>query len=322
MMQERKQMPPSVSIILVVKNELASLQKSIPIIEQQTYDGAIEYVCVDSGSTDGTVEFMRERGVEVHCIPPASFHHGRTRNRAASLAKHEILVYLSGDAIPTDHAWLRRLVEPFQDAAVGAAYGRQLAPDTIGPLRRYAMAYEYPTEPQVRELAAGMKPHLGLFRMSNANSAIRSGVWERFRFNETVVTSEDVGMCRDILMHGMKVVYVPEAAVYHCHEKSLWYEFQKAFDSGISLRRLGILGNPAYGSEFGYGWRRVRNDWAHFAGQKAYSCAVISLVVSGVKWAGVQIGKRGDSLPRWLTGRISAGIEKMTEEQSGLSGND
>lgn len=304
-------MGSSVSILLLMKNEMANLKKSWDILAGQEYDGPVEYVYVDSGSTDGTLEFMKERGVEAHAIKPTDFHHGRTRNLAASLARHEVLVFLSGDAIPLDTHWLDNLVSPFEDIRVGATYGRQVAPAHIGPIRQFGMAWEYPMTPQVRDLSDGKRPDLSMFRMSNANSAVRASMWKKFRFNEKVVTSEDVGLCRDILLSGMKVVYVPEAAVYHCHEKSLWYEFQKAFDSGISLQRLGILSNPAYGSESRYGIRRVREELRHFTSQGMYGMALKSLITSASKWAGVQLGKRGDRIPRWLSTRISAGIEKM-----------
>ena len=58
-------MPPSVSILLLVKNERPNLEQSFDLIQGQDYDGDVEIVCVDSGSTDGTVAFMRERGVEL-----------------------------------------------------------------------------------------------------------------------------------------------------------------------------------------------------------------------------------------------------------------
>ena len=172
------------------------------------------------------------------------------------------------------------------------------------------MKWEYPDTPQVRDLSEGARLSLGMLRMSNANSAIRAEVWERFRFDESVFHSEDMGMCRDILTHGMKVAYVPDAVVVHCHEKTLWQEFQMSFDSGISLKRLGILGNPEYGSEAGYGIKRAAAEFKHFASRRMVGAVFGSLAANAAKWAGVQFGKRGDSLPRWLAASMSAGMDK------------
>lgn len=310
--------PPAmpVSILLLMKNERKNLEQSWPLIAAQDYPGDVEYIYIDSGSTDGTVEFMAERGVAAHHIPNTEFHHGRTRNLACSIASHPLLVFLSGDARPMDTTWLRRLLEPFDDPRVGATYGRQVAPEGTSPLRTYGMCYEYSEVPQTRDLrtlAAGEKPSLGWFRMSNANAAVRKELWQRFPFHEHVIMSEDVGMCFNILMHDMKVAYVPEAAVWHVHDRSLWYEFQKAFDSAVSIKRMGILGNPALGSETRYGIERVRNEWAHWMRRGQPVTALQGLGTSLVKYCGVQLGKHADLLPRALARHISAGVEKMYE---------
>lgn len=304
-------MPARVSILLLLKNELANMERGLPRLLSQDFDGVVEYIYIDSGSTDGTIEYMASHGIKAHEIPPTEFHHGRTRNLAASMAQNDILVFLSGDAIPTGMDWLQSLVAPFEDESVAATYGRQIAPEGTSALRAFAMEYEYPAKRQERVLKPGIKPSLGMFRMSNANAAVRREVWERFKFDETVVMSEDVGLCYNVLMNGMKVVYVPEAAVLHCHDRSLWYEFQKAFDSAISLKRMGVLGDPNVGGEFRYGLHRLATEWGHWIRKRRPGLALWSVVTSVTKWIGVQAGKRGDYLPRWLTARISAGVEKM-----------
>ena len=297
-----------VSIVLVMKNERANLERSFDQIQGQDYDGPVEFVYVDSGSTDGTIDFMRERGVEAIAIPPEEFHHAVTRNLGARHATNEILVFLSGDAIPAGAQWLARLVAPFDDARVGAVYGRQTPPPGIGPLRAHALEHEYPPTGVVRDLEHEAHVHPGLFRFSNANSAVRRDVWERFPFDETVLLAEDQAMCYSVLTHGMKVVYEPAAAVEHGHERTLWEEFRFAFENGASLTRVGVLGNPDIGGEAGYGLRRVRDDLGFFLSKRRYGCALKCLAVNAVKWLGVQVGKRERRLPLWLTRRISPAV--------------
>ena len=296
---------PGVSILLVVKNERANLEKILPRIAEQAYAGPVEIVAIDSGSTDGTVELLAEHGARVEEIPPPDFHHGRTRNQAAALARHKILVLLSGDALPADEQWLGALVTPFADAAVGAVYGRQIPPDTIEPVRARYLASEYPLARVVREIGVGTRIHPGLFRFSNANAAVRRSVWERFRWNETLSLAEDQGLCRDVLMDGMKVVYEPAAAVLHGHGRGLWGEFQYAFDNGLSLARLGILNNPRIGGSTAYGLRRVREDLGYFLRRGRVDLAARATLVFMMKWLGVQAGKRGEWLPPWLLRRLS-----------------
>jgi len=296
----------SVSVLYLTKNGFPSVKDSLLAVTNQQYEGSTEIICIDSGSTDGTREFIRDLGLDLHTIHPSEFQHGRTRNLAGSLAKHEILVFLTQDAIPASNQWLKSLVAPFEDAKTGGTYGRQIPRPDVDPVRARSLESLYPAARQVKNLSEVSQVHVGLFRFSNANSAVRADVWRRFKFSETTLMCEDQGMCRDIIMSGMSIVYVPQAAVIHSHERTLWGEFRWAVDNGISLKRLGILGNPEIGGEFRYGIKKVRDDWRYFRSRKMYSCALKSLTVSGVKWLGVQFGKREDILPFWIKTRISS----------------
>ena len=56
----RKQMhKPKVSIVTTTYNDRESLKKTICQIRQQDYDD-LEYIIVDGGSADGTLEVIRE----------------------------------------------------------------------------------------------------------------------------------------------------------------------------------------------------------------------------------------------------------------------
>jgi rhamnosyltransferase len=302
---------PAVSILFVVKNERKNLERMFPMLLAQDYSGAVEYICVDSGSTDGTVAFLREHGAVIREIPPAEFHHGRTRNLAASLASGEILVMLSGDAFPANEQWLRKLAGHFADPKVGAVYGKQTAPAGMGALRAQSLGSEYSEMRQVRDPKAITRYNPGHFRFSNANGAVRRELWARFRWNEELLLAEDQGMCRDILMAGYQVIYEPEAEVIHGHERSLWCEFKFALDNGLSLSRLGILNNPEVGGELRYGLARMKTDLTHFAKRGRIDCVALSLISFAARYAGVQIGKREKKLPHWFLRRVSEVHEKM-----------
>lgn len=305
--------PCSVSILLLMKNELQSIREGYERIRAQDYPGPVQIIYIDSGSTDGTVEFMREQGIEPHIIPPVQFHHGRTRNLAASLADNEILVLLSGDAIPTDNQWLSRLVAPFEDPKVGGVYGKQVARDGVGPLRVHGMQYTFSDEREIRQMLPGQPGSLRMVRFSNANSAIRANLWERFKFHENVIVAEDHWICYNILKQGMKVIYEPQAAVYHCHERSVWGEFRFAVENAISLKRMGVFDDPALGSELSYGLDRVKYDWQYFTGRHEYGLAVKSFVISGAKCVGVQLGKRERAVPSCIMRRISHAYQKPAQ---------
>src|SRR3989338_8187347 len=51
----------------------------------------------------------------------------------------------------------------------------------------------------------------------NANSMIRKKMWLQVPFDETVSNIEDRVWANEILKKGFKIVYDPEASVYHYH---------------------------------------------------------------------------------------------------------
>ena len=115
-----------VSILVLTKNGMPDIRNCLKAVYDQCTTNPFEVIVVDSGSTDETLEVAKAFHVQLEQVPPATFHHARTRNFAADLASGEILVFLSQDAIPSSDRWLDAMVANFADPSVGAVYGRQL----------------------------------------------------------------------------------------------------------------------------------------------------------------------------------------------------
>src|SRR5512135_356152 len=115
-----------VSILILTKNGGTDFRACLEQVHAQSTTRPSEIIVVDSGSTDGTIEFARSLGARVKQIAPEAFHHARTRNLAAGMARGQVLVFLSQDAIPASGRWLEAVVKNFADPGVGAVYGKQL----------------------------------------------------------------------------------------------------------------------------------------------------------------------------------------------------
>src|SRR5665213_2917811 len=164
------------SILIPTKNGGPEFEKCLQGIYSQKSAGAFEVILVDSGSVDGTLEIASRYPVHVDHIPGDEFHHARTRNLLARLAKGEFLVFLSQDALPANDTWLSSLLYNFKDPSVGAAYGKQLA----------KLGYKY-------------------YHFSSVNAAIRKEVWQATRFPEDLKVFEDVGIAKRILEAGWSI---------------------------------------------------------------------------------------------------------------------
>ena len=72
-----------VSVVIPTRNAGPLLGRVLDALDGQQADCDREIIAVDSGSTDGTTERLRARGVRVHSIDRSQFDHGQTcRERA------------------------------------------------------------------------------------------------------------------------------------------------------------------------------------------------------------------------------------------------
>jgi rhamnosyltransferase len=235
---------PRTSILLLTKNDAGNTEACLNAIYSQQGADPFEVVAVDSGSTDGTLDVLRRFPLRLRQIPPDSFHHARTRNLAASFAKGEFLVFVSQDAIPASPGWLRALVANFENPTVGAVYGRQIPKPSSSVERRNALNTLYGTKRIVKDPAARNNIGFLFYHFSNANSALRRTVWQAAQFPENLKVFEDLGIAKRILDAGWKIVYEPEAPVFHSHLHSTAGLFRRYFDIGYTLRRLEIWEAP------------------------------------------------------------------------------
>ena len=232
------------SILLLTKDGGRDLEFLMSALYRQKGVEPFELIVIDSGSTDETLELLRRFPVHLEQIPPESFHHSRTRNFAAGLAKGEILVFLSQDAIPASEKWLNTMISNFDDPTVGAVYGRQLPKPGSSMEREDALGALYGERKIVKDPVHRNGLGYRFYHFSDVNGAIRRGVWEALRFPEDLRVFEDIGIAKRILDAGWKIVYEPNSSVFHSHSHTTIGLFKRYFDIGCTLKLLNIWDAP------------------------------------------------------------------------------
>ena len=196
---------PLVSIIIRTKNEERWISSCLYSVFNQTYKN-IEVILVDNNSTDRTIKRAEEFPVKiVHIV---DFLPGRAINDGIRASKGDIIVCLSGHCVPVNNLWLENLVQDITDSQVAGVYGRQepLSYSSDLDKRDLLLVFGLDKKIQVKD---------SFFH--NANSAFRRNVWEKFPFDENVTNIEDRVWGQQVIAAGMKIVYEPEARVYHWH---------------------------------------------------------------------------------------------------------
>jgi len=117
---------PLVSIIVRSCNEGWALSQTLPALMAQEYRNW-ELIVIDSGSTDGSVELIRQAKPKHFIqIQRQEYNPSRVMNRGMDLAKSEYGIFLNADATPQGEGWLRPLVTALFDFHTAAAFGRQI----------------------------------------------------------------------------------------------------------------------------------------------------------------------------------------------------
>jgi len=206
------------------------------VLAQETR-GSREILAIDSGSTDGSAEFLKQQPVRLLQIPNGEFGHGSTRNLGVRESDSDFIVLLSQDAVPCGTNWLESLLRPFGNAKCGGVYGRQL-PRNTHACERHFLEKTYPEAPAVRRASGNAPLTLRDMFFSNVNSACRRELLLRWPFREDLVMSEDQQWAKDALLGGFELHYVPDACVFHSHRYTVKQVFRRYFDSGASLRLI------------------------------------------------------------------------------------
>lgn len=108
---------PSVSFVIPTLNSARTLGDCLASIRAQRYDGEVEIVLVDAGSTDATLEIARRHGVVRFVENPL-----RTGEAGKAVGMRtacgEILAFVDSDNALVGDDWLARMTRPFRNPQI------------------------------------------------------------------------------------------------------------------------------------------------------------------------------------------------------------
>lgn len=256
-----------ISIVILTKNAGDRFETLLQCLFSQKFNGDYEVIVIDSGSTDNTVAVAQSFPVKMVRIRAEEFHHGKTRNLGAELSNGKILVYITQDALPLHNDWLQKLTEDLKDPRVAMVVGRQIPWNDTKPPEKFFYRYYFP-EYKI-EVFHGVSDYYrdNLF-ISNVNSAIKKDIWQNLKFSEDVPRGEDKEFAKHVLLAGWKIVYQPDALLYHAHDVGLRSVYRTSREVGAALSQ-------------GAGMPRSRN-W--IADRLGYFVREARYIASGEAW--------------------------------------
>lgn len=218
-----------ISIIIPAKNGAEFIGQVLSAIFSQKSQYTYEVIVIDSGSTDGTLDIVKDYKVRLYKIKPEDFSHSKTRNYGASLSDAEkYLIFLNQDAIPTDDRWLDNMVKSIEyDSELKAACAIELNPDqneyfnviSVGRAVFCNSKTEgiYIIEPYLLQKCSDLpkEQQRSLFPFGTVCAIFEKQHFAKFPFNENVAWGEDLHWAVDNSNAGYKSACSSFAKVFH-----------------------------------------------------------------------------------------------------------
>jgi Predicted glycosyltransferases len=294
-----------VSILVPTYNAGPSFRALLDALGRQQLR-LFEIIVVDSSSSDETLSIAKSQGVQTHRIAKQAFDHGGTRNFLGTLAKGDILVYLTQDALPVDDTSVPALVSSLlTDDRIAAAFGRQIPQANATAFAAHLRTFNYPAVSHTRTIQDCEQYGMKTFFCSNSFAAYkRKALGSVGWFKEGLLMGEDMYVCARMLLKGYHIAYAADAVVYHSHNYSVRQEFKRYFDLGAFFNREPWI-LERYGNASSEGFRFVRSELSFLLNSGLMRFIPVSLLRNAAKWCGYQLGLLYPYLPSWLIRRVS-----------------
>ena len=195
-----------VSVITVALNAAETIEATIKSVLSQDYKD-IEYIVVDGGSTDGTLDIInkyKNKIAKVISEPDNGIYDAMNKGLKSSTGG--ILATLNSDDVYADQTTVSRMAEFIQNNGLDAAYGDLIYVDRRDT--RHVKRFWQPGRYKRGAFCHGwVIPHPTFF--------CRKGIFERFGyFNDKLQIAADFElMLRLIEKHRIKIDYLPKVIV-------------------------------------------------------------------------------------------------------------
>ncbi len=203
------------SVIIPAYDSSATIADCVKALKNQEFAGSFEIIVVDDGSKDGTAQIAARAGAKVFSQQNAG--PAKARNLGAKKAKGEILLFTDADCIAQKN-WLQEMLKPFSDKKVVGVQGAyKTGQESI--VARFCQI-------EIEERYELMKRRADELDWVGSYSAAyrKEDFFEAGGFDESFpkASGEDPELSYKLAKAGKKLVFNPQAVVYHTHPDTIW----------------------------------------------------------------------------------------------------
>ncbi len=214
-----------VSVVIISYDPTAiTLQKTLNVLLRQSYTH-FEIIVVDSGVEKHSTSVMQKAlagssiphlALEMKQKKDERFNYAHAYNVGIRKAKGDIVVRLSGDAVPVGKHWLTHCVTLLQNDHVGIISGSDIVKNQLS-LDTYLLSAIYD---RARFIAIQTTKRKVLKKMPLTNGPCMifwRSIWKKHKFNEEWLWGEEFEFTTWAMRKGYYLIYDPKIRILHSH---------------------------------------------------------------------------------------------------------
>ena len=188
-----------ISIITVTYNSRDTIKDTIESVRSQTYDD-IEYIIIDGGSTDGTIEIVKEyeNYVDVFISEPDEGIYD-AMNKGIALASGDVIGFLHSDDEYYTSSVIEKIAQEFKKGSLDGIYADLIYVNSKNRVIRYWRSTEF--KPNMLK-KGWMPPHPTLF--------LKKQIYEKYgMFDVRYKIAADYDFILRIFKQNLHIYYLP-----------------------------------------------------------------------------------------------------------------
>lgn len=233
----------SISFVVLTLDGGDVLVDLVNMLLTQENIGEKEIIIIDSESTDGSIQKIKQEGVSIHTIRREDFTHSVARNQGVSLTKGDYIVFITQDALPDGPLWARGMVEPLIKNHAVAVSCRQKATDESNLYFKIGVWHHNRFMKMDQCDRVACKPQSNDFvsmrqnaQLDNVACAVKRNVCLAYPYRGHFAEDLDLGI--RLLTDDYSLAFLSSRYVWHTHRHSPAQTLKRSFMGNSAFREI------------------------------------------------------------------------------------